>query len=173
MGKKFSQWPRACSRGQGSPDWVYARERGFGASGSGQRGEAAELFSSISYLWVEGTHSALGSGWMQDLPEKRLRYKREKGCLREDVAGTLQWGTGEAERTQRWGSGDPLCSAPLSTSSSGTPNSSCSTVLLFHHVLSLSPLSNFFLFPAFSVGFGEKMLEGRVVIKLGLRDYAL
>lgn len=53
------------------------------------------------------------------------------------------------------------------------PNSSCSIVLLFHHVLSLSPLTNFFLFPAFSVGFGEKMLEGRVVIKLGLRDYAL
>lgn len=34
----------------------------LGHLGAGSISEAAELFSSTNYLWVEGTHSALGSG---------------------------------------------------------------------------------------------------------------
>lgn len=48
---------------------------------------------------------------MQDLPEKRLRHKREKGCLREDVAGT--WSEGlERQREPRDEEMVTLCAVP-------------------------------------------------------------
>lgn len=45
-------------------------------------------------------------------------------------------------------------------------------MLLFQHLHSFPP-SNLSLLLALSVGFGEKMLEGKMVIELRLSDYIL